>query len=110
MTDLNRLSTYRVPVSVYDENDAPLDVSTDDVVYQMNEKYKAGDTLFSFQTPDSHIDMSYGDVHEFRIEIDAQDMDVPEEVYEEVRVNRSDGTSDVVVQRKVDFNEVVTEP
>lgn len=109
MTELFRLSTYHVPVTVTDEDGSTLDVSNADIQYQMNARGRAGDELFHFTDDDPQVVTSVGDVNEFEVRIDAKDMDVPPKVYEEVRV-ASGNKSTVVLQRTVSFEEVMTEP
>ena len=103
------LSTYHVPVSVFDADGEPFDLTGADVQFQMNANRKSGDELFHFTNEDDAVLMDEGENHEFEVRIDATEMDVPNTVFEEVRVTVSDKSA-VVMQRTVDFTDVVTQP
>lgn len=105
-------STYRVPVTIRDEDDNLLDVSNDEIKFIMGESMDPKDIVNTVEESDSNMDLS--DAANGKVVVNVDASNIPDkQLIEEMRIKGTDTNGDpyntVVLQRWTDFDAAVTE-
>lgn len=102
-------ATYRVPVTVTDQNDDPVDLTEARIDYMLTDQRGGGETLLQYSDDDLEVQMTDAANGEFLVAIDADQITWTETVWEEIRISLP-GSTKPIVQRDVQFDEAATDP
>lgn len=100
-------STYRAPLTVNDNDGGKLDLTGATVKYAVTYR-RGGEPIYQKTDADDEMTINNATEGEVVVEIPPEDLDWTGTVWEEWRITFSDGSSNVVLQRSVDFFDVTT--